>query len=236
MAKLRHAIVKPPSWIEITSDDLVRLQHAGKCNLDDGDAKELEKIVNGYMKMTDLEEKRANSRDAERYLQKLQTKTKALIKDIEDVFFQHPKLGLSDNRFTAKYMVLHEVFVDRKSNGEFLGQLHLFNSACEKARETFQDAKLSSAKGRRQSEWLVRLFNDVGRIYEAAGGTATAYWSEHDRNDDTGGQEGSAFTEFTWELLTHCHKQFRPKTKRALAASVIRWRKDRLAAQKRTAD
>lgn len=236
MAKLRRALTWSPIRIEISSDSLARLQQVGKCKLYDGDAKELENIVNGYICRADLEERWANSKHTESYLKTLQTNTKTLIKEIEDVFFEDIMLGLSNNRFTAKFTVLHEVFVDRKSNLEFLSQLHSFNSACEKARKALQDAKFSSSQGRRQADRFIRLFNDVGRIYEDAGGTPTAYWSDHDRDNEPAEQEGSAFTDFVHELLALCPTDHQPTSKKALAARIRRWRKDRPAAQKRSAD
>ncbi len=240
MAKLGRGITSGLPWIEITSEVLARLQQVGKRHLDDADAEKLEEIVNRYLRMKAMEESHPDSTDAERYLDTLQKHTKALIKGFEAARIETTSVAAPDKGRTARYFAVQDVFFAqadcenaKEGEAQFLSQLRLFNSACEKAHEAVQDAKLSSAKGRRQPVWLISLLDGVGQIYEAAGGTPTAYWSDHDRGDEPGGQEGSAFTDFVHELMALCAEEYQPSSKNALAASIKRWRRDRLAAQKR---
>ncbi len=240
MAKLGRGITSGLPWIKITSEVLARLQQGGKRHLDDADAEKLEEIVNRYLRMKAMEESHPDSTDAERYLDTLQNSAKKLIKNIEAARIEITAVAAPNKRRTAKYFALQDVFFAKadcenakEGQAQFLSQLRLFNSACDKARKAVQDAKLSSARGRRPSVWLIGLLDGVGQIYEAASGTPTAYWSDHNRGDEPGGQEGSAFTDFVHELMALCAEEYQPSSKKALAASIRRWRRDRLAAQKR---
>jgi hypothetical protein len=227
MAKLGRGITSGLPWIKITSDDLARLQKVGKRQLADADAEKLEEIVNRYVQMKAMEESHPDSKKADDYLKTLQNPAKKLIKNIEAARIEITAVEAPDKDLAGRYFALQDVFFAKadcenakEGEAQFLNQLRLFNLACEKAREAVQDAKLSSV--RRPDVWFISLFDDAGRVYEAAGGTPTAYWSNHDSGDEkcaprhAPGHDGSAFTDFVHELLSLCPKKYRPTSKKAL--------------------
>ena len=240
MAKI-GGVARNVATVEISNEDFAALQQISGLQFPKSFKVKFEENIYFYIFKVAIDSSSADTREIIRFLQSISNRARAFIDVIEKVD--------SEIDYVGKYQALGWIF-SGKDGKSTKNQDALINEM--KAVLQSSDRYIASIKenhggspGRNPSALNI-LFLQTGVLFEQAGGTATAYWSEHDRDGKSGGQEGSVFVDFVYALIELIPSEYRPKaekgpgkgadlSRKALAARITRWREDTLAAQKRAA-
>ena len=220
----------------ISDEDFNSLRNVSDLNIPRRFKKKFEENIDFYM---DFVEAGANRPDKSVVLKYLYSLNKRL-HELSDIIKKSElyKRSKEATSFSAECQALWMVFdymdldtpIERDA---LIDQLNAMSNASDRVIAEIK-ADHPGSPGRNPPDLLYQFFDLMGKLFEQSGGTATAYWSEHDRGDEEGAHEGSAFVDFMQAVFEFMPPEYRPaKTKRALAAHIRRWREDRLAAQKR---